>query len=229
MTSRSLLLLLLAAVTAQAHAAGPNPPGTVYIGGSLGFLKADGDSANCAQVAQPLDGYTSCNNHPYDVGVNVYVGYHYNPWLSLEGAFVNLGNSSTTVDGYNIYTSPVSGDVSHIPDSRDRRVHARAFTFSAIGSHRLGQWLSINGRLGAYLARTTVTNEDSTNAPPLVLGSSSAAHNVGLLYGAGLENELITDLHVRLDWTNFNKVGNNSINVKHDISMISIGLNYTFQ
>lgn len=176
----ALAILGMAAALVAAPAAGQGGDERgIYLGGSLGYSQYKDSCKNL---------FIPCEDH--DTAWRFFGGYQFNRNWAAEFGFGDFGE----VQGSGII--PAGGNATF-------RTHSYGFDLTGIGNLYITQRLSLFGRLGAYMGRTT-RDIEFTNFPNV----NDAKTNSGLTYGAGLGYDL-GRFGVRAEWRRYDNIGTN--------------------
>ena len=179
------VIALLAAGPAAAQAG--NERG-MYIGGSAGYSAYQ---SACENLLVPCDD---------DTGVGkIFVGYRWNKYWAAELGAGYLGKAKG------------SGDIAGV-GSGSFEQESYGGDISALGSIPIAGGLSVFGRLGVYLARTTV-DQQGTFFPT----QHDAKTQSAFTFGAGVAY-LLGPLGVRAEWQRYDNIGAPSIQ-KDDLDL----------
>jgi OmpA-OmpF porin, OOP family len=171
---------LLAAPAVQAQTTDPSG---IYLGGSLG---ASQYKDSCKGLTIP------CDNQ--DAAWRFFGGYQFNRNWAAEFGIGDFGEA--------VANGPIPAG-----GNGERKRHSYGFDLTAVGSVYITQRLSAFGRLGAYMARTSIDRQFE-NFPDS--NSNDGKTNSGLTYGLGAGYTL-GRFGVRLEWQRYDNVGPNSI------------------
>lgn len=194
----AVLALVAAAITGPAAAQGADPSG-IYLGGSIGYSQY---KDSCKELTIPCE--------DTDTAFRLFGGYQFNRNWALELGFGDFGEMEANG------TIPAGGN-------GQRKIHSYAFDLTGIGSVYLTQRLSLFGRLGAYMGRTSVDREFA-NFPSE--NTHDGKTNSGFTYGAGAAYTL-GYLGVRAEWQRYDNIGTNNIaggSGTDEVDVFSIGL-----
>jgi len=125
-----------------------------------------------------------------ETSLRLFGGYQFHRNIAVEGGYQYFGT----------YSRGSSGLVSN------------ALDVVAVGSWPITKELSVYGKLGGYLARTS-------SAP-------ASEDNSGLVYGLGGEWALSKDWSVRGEWQRYDNVGGGGLGFKTDIDVLSAAIVY---
>ena len=208
MLAKSIYSLLLA-MSVSSTSFAEELSSRFYIGGALGLSKNGIETSNltnpdvCAVVG------SSCTTDDKGRTFQIYAGANIFPYLSVEGAYNDLGNTGEVTDGTITATQETS-----------------ALTFSILGKLPVSEAFSVYGKIG--VARWETDSQ--------VINRSASDHGIDLTFGAGAEYKLNDDFTVRLSWDRYNNVGADrafldsagSRTVDVDVDVISVGVSYNF-
>lgn len=173
-------LAMVAALIAGPAAAQAKDESGIYLGGSVGYSQY---KDTCKNLFIPCD--------DDDTAYRVFAGYQFNRNWAAEVGYGDFG------DARGSGPIPAGGDATF-------KTHSYAFDLTAIGSVYLTQRLSLFGRLGVYMGRTT--RDIEFTAFPNVNDSKT---NSGFTYGAGLGYNLWR-FGLRAEWQRYDNIGTNS-------------------
>jgi Outer membrane protein beta-barrel domain len=146
-----------------------------YLGGGVGQFNVKVDDVDDTDDAiERLD--------DDDTSWKAFVGYRFNPYLSLEAAYIDFGGPSDRIEG--------SGS------SGDYKVEASGFAPYVIGTLPLGP-VELFAKVGYYFYDADLT-VDLDDLGGDVFRSSSSEED--LLYGAGVGMTFFEHLHGRLEY-----------------------------
>jgi len=186
-------LAIAAAATAAPAAAqqAANEKG-IYLGASAGYSQYQ---SACENLVIPCDDDTTA--------AKGFVGYRFNRYWAAELGGGKLGRAKG------------SGDIAGVgAGSFEQKSYGG--DLSALGSIPVVGGLSVFGRLGAYMVRTTVDQEVTG-----VGSTSDAKTQSGFTYGLGVAWQL-GFLGLRAEWQRYDNVGTNSIG-KDELDLFMLG------
>lgn len=190
---KGMWLAVLGLAAAAGPAAAQNEPRGIYLGGSAGYSVYQ---STCEISNVPCDDDSTA--------AKGFAGYRWNKHWAAEVAAGVLGKAKGSGD------LPAGGTGSFEEKSYGADL-------SALGSVPIVGRLSAFGRLGVYLARTTVDQESS------LFGSEHDAKTQGgFTYGLGLQYDL-GFLGVRAEWQRYDNIGAPSI-LKDDLDIYMLGV-----
>ena len=179
------MIALLAAGPAAAQAG--NERG-MYIGGSVGYSAYQ---SACENLLVPCDDDTAVGK--------IFVGYRWSKYWAAELGAGYLGKAKG------------SGDIAGV-GSGSFEQESYGGDLSALGSIPIAGGLSVFGRLGVYMARTTVDQQGTFFAT-----QNDAKTQSGFTYGAGVGLQL-GFVGVRAEWQRYDNIGVPSIQ-KDDLDL----------
>jgi OmpA-OmpF porin, OOP family len=174
----AVLGMLAALFAAPAAAQGSDASG-IYLGGSLGYSQY---KDTCKNLFIPCD--------DEDTAWRIFGGYQFNRNWAAELGFGDFGET------HGSGPIPAGGEAAF-------RTRSYGVDLTGIGTFYLTQRLSLFGRLGAYMGRTT-RDIEFTNFPNV----HEAKTNSGVTYGAGVGYNL-GRLGLRVEWQRYDNIGTN--------------------
>jgi OOP family OmpA-OmpF porin len=190
---KGMWLAVLGLAAAAGPAAAQSEPRGIYLGGSAGMSMYQ---STCEISAVPCDEDSTA--------AKGFAGYRWNRYWAAELAAGVLGKAKGSGD----LGGGATGSFEEKSYGGD---------LSALGSIPIVGGLSVFGRLGVYMARTTIDQEST------VLGSQhDAKTQSGFTYGAGLQYDL-GFLGVRAEWQRYDNIGAPSIQ-KDELDLYMLGV-----
>jgi len=189
-----------------------------YIGGSIGQsrvkLDTGGLSSDLAAAGMANTGFSA---NETDTGFKLFGGYRFHPNFAVEGGYAELGkfSASGTVTTFNFV--PIVPLPTKVTIEVGQGLH-----LTVVGNVPLANQFSVFGRLGAYNMRTEMKVTVSG------ISSSESARNTGFLLGAGVGYDFTRNVGMRVEWEQFNKVGDKDKTGQGDVGLLSVGLVYRF-
>ena len=189
-----------------------------YIGGSIGQsrvkLDTGGLSRDLAAAGMANNGFSA---NETDTGFKLFGGYRFHPNFAVEGGYAELGkfSASGTVTTFNFV--PIVPLPTKVTIEVGQGLH-----LAVVGNVPLANQFSVFGRLGAYNMRTEMKVTVSG------ISSSESARNTGFLLGAGVGYDFTRNVGMRVEWEQFNKVGDKDKTGQGDVGLLSVGLVYRF-
>lgn len=174
--NRSLLAVLVLAVGGAGGVAyAQDNTSGFYLGAGVGQFNVQIDDIDQTDEAiERLD--------DDDAAWKAFVGYRFNPYIAVEGAYVDLGNPGSRTDA-----SGSSGDF---------RVRLKGFAPYVIGTLPLGP-IELFGKIGYYFYDVDLRVDiDDPLAPDI----DSSKSNEDLLYGVGIGATVLQHLNLRLEY-----------------------------
>lgn len=166
---------LLAASLSSVAMAQENPTG-FYVGG--GFGRFNLDINNVSDFGSGVSSAVNDNDNTY----KLFAGYRLAPFLSLQAAYVNLGNPGDAIS-----SSGTNGRYG---------VKMDGFAPSAIGTIPIGP-LELSGELGYYYYNVDVRTNLGNPGSQFVTSSHSRSD---FFYGAGLGITVLDHLNVKAEY-----------------------------
>ncbi len=212
-TSIALALGSLASLAAP-HALAQETTGW-YAGASAGRSATHIDDARITSglAAQGLGGI-SISDDDRSTGYKVFGGYQFNPYLSVEAGFVNLGHF-----GYRATTAVP-------PGSLTGEMGVKGINLDLVGTFPLVGKLSALGRVGVTSLRTS-DHFVATGAVTMPYASANPSQrNNGIKAGIGLAYAFTPSLSMRVEAERYrvkDAVGN-----RGNVDLLSLGLVYRF-
>jgi OmpA-OmpF porin, OOP family len=136
-----------------------------------------------------------------DTATALFGGYRFNPYISVEAGYLNLGTAEYRSRG----TVNPPGPIASLPVGLDMDFESKGFTIAGIGSLPVGSVFDLHARLGLFIAET-----DLTVAAQVGNGRDSDTESLdsqNVLYGAGAAFHIGDHWSVSLDWTQYANVG----------------------
>jgi opacity protein-like surface antigen len=179
LVTATTLLLSLAAVPViangeSAHSTQNNPSGP-YLG--VGWGKFDLNIRNLSDVGTATSNIVKSNDDAW----KAFVGWRFNPYVAVEGAYIDFGkpNDRFTATGSN----------------GNYRVSLSGFAPSIVGSIPLGP-VELFAKAGSYFYNVKVRVDFDNPGPDL---NSSHSRN-DFLYGGGIGFTIANHLHLRAEY-----------------------------
>lgn len=216
MLKKTLAAALVAGLASTAVQAA-NWDGTAYIQGSVGQAKAEKPSF-VKQEARSL-GATNSKADRKDTAFKLIAGLKLTKYIALEGQYIDLGKAQ-----YKLHRNDI-GYQNKIKTS------TKGFGTNLVGTVPLNDF-SIFAKVGLHSLKTNFSDKDSQGYS----ATGSRTRWAGS-YGVGASYEFINNLAAVVEYERYHKVANTKVwagatrgkvSVKHDIDMLSAGLNYSF-
>jgi OOP family OmpA-OmpF porin len=176
----AILGMVAALIAGPAAAQGRDESG-LYLGGSVGYSQY---KDVCKNLFIPCDGN--------DTAWRLFGGYQFNRNWAAEFGYGDFG------EAHGSGTIPAGGNATF-------RTNSYGFDLTGIGNLYLTQRLSLFGRLGVYMGRTTRDIEYSAFPAS---NAHDAKTNSGFTFGAGLGYNL-GRVGVRAEWQRYDNIGTN--------------------
>jgi hypothetical protein len=199
------LLLAAAAATSWAQ------DGNGYVAVGLGQSKHDIDGCGSA---------FNCDDSAF--AWNFRAGYHFFPWLAVEGSYLDFG--AATVPGVLLNPPPNT-----VPIPVDSDARAFGFVASLVGRVPVGP-VSLMGRVGwgaitgKFAGNAAV--QDVTTGQIQHFNAMSRDTSGQFVYGVGIGFEFARTWSARVDWDRTK--ADDGLNPKFDVEMITAGIGYRF-
>ncbi|MEZ5479776.1 MAG: outer membrane beta-barrel protein [Thiolinea sp.] len=193
-------------------AGGLQTGGSAYIGAGVGKTHSNADVNDFTSPSYCHHAKSKCRADKNDQSWQLYGGYKVSPFMAVEGAYVNLGQTANLSDGKVRGTQDTKG-----------------VSLSAVGKVPMGA-ASVYGKAGVYHWNSDVTlrhdqqreRADGSGTDPVI--------------GAGLEYQFNERWSGRVGWDRYYNVGksNDMINkhgvntLKTDVDVYGVGLSFDF-
>ena len=177
--------------------------GTIYLGGNVGQSSTDYSSDKCSQ-----DVGFDCTTDTSDTAIKLNAGYHITPQLAAEMGYIDMGKVNLTFPQFG---------------SAGGEIKSHAIYLDAVGTLPLQTGgLALTGRIGLFSSDTTFSVHGGG-------GSASDSQSASdLNFGVGLEMPFNKNLSGKLELERFDSVGKGGGNSGANISVFSVGINYSF-
>lgn len=195
-----------------------------YIGAGAGQSKA-GNAGSCSDLNGVFLPGFDCTSNDTSTGWKLFAGYQFNPYLALEGGYVDLGNFKISASG-NFAGPPLPPG----PGTASGSDKASGFSFDAVGTLPINEQFGLIGRLGlfAWTLDASATASQTNAVPTLSATSSDKPSGTSLDYGVGVKYDFNSVAAVRAEYQRFKNIGNDNTG-KSDIDLISASLLYRFK
>ena len=214
----SALLVTVAAVAPAAHAA------DWYVGGSIGGTYIDVSSSEIEQAFRVDDDFvaTGTSLDDTDVGWKAYVGYRLFPVLSVEGAYVDLGEATFRTT---IVEAPPPFD-SITPFDIRARAAADGPQLTVLAHLPLTDRLEVLGRVGMFRWKADFRERIAETGATRV---DLSEDDIDLVYGLGVQLALNDSFGTRIEWERMEGVGEGvGGRSGRDVDFFSVGLTLGF-
>lgn len=171
-----------------------------YVGGAFGQAKHR-DACEDANI--------SCDDK--DSGWRIFGGYQFNPYIAVEAAYTDLGESSA------------SGVIGGITASANFEV--TAWEVAAVGSFPVMDRLSLYGKLGLYRAEVEVSGTATFGG--FTVPVSTEESNADVTFAFGVKFNITRSLAVRAEWQRYLNVGGEDTG-ESEVDLLSIGVLFRF-
>lgn len=136
-----------------------------------------------------------------DTAFSVFGGYRFNPYIAVEGSYVDFGAAEYRAIG----TVNPPGPAVSAPASVDLDVESKGLTVAGLASLPLGDFVDLHGRLGFMFAdtdlsvRVSIANGRGTD--------SESLESTSVYFGLGAGFHLGEHWSLSVDWTRYDNVG----------------------
>jgi OOP family OmpA-OmpF porin len=183
-----------------------------YVVGAVGQTTTDLDTSAVEGPSAGKPGFSSTTDGS-DTGYKLQLGYKFNPYLAVEGGYVNLGRASYQAKQVGV------GQLSH-------SFRAQGLNVAAVGILPLGERFSLFAKGGLLMAQAesdeTLTKYGYTTT--YSFRSSKLSENLGV--GMGFDLTKRVALRAEYDW--FHNVGDKDKTGQANIAMLSAGVVFKF-
>jgi len=136
-----------------------------------------------------------------DTSLSLFAGYQFNPFISVEAGYVDLGaaeyRSTATVNP--------PGPIASLPTTLNVDVESTGFTLAGLGRLPLGSAFDLHGRLGFFFSQTDLTVTGNTG--PDTSSETRTLDSIGGFYSVGGGFTFGQHWSLSLDWTRYDNVG----------------------
>jgi OmpA-OmpF porin, OOP family len=208
-TSNFLISALALGASLSAHA-------QFYAGGSVGRsdISVDGNQKSNEFLDLGFNGATTTTSDN-DTAYRLFGGYMFNPYLSVEAAYVDFGrfDFQTVVDP--------AGSLTGKPKINGGEL-------SIVGRFPIGDQFAVYGRAGLFYARTRTTYT-ADGSVELITGSESQRKNSTKgAYALGASYAFTSNVSLRAEWARYTGLGDDLVGFRSSANLISIGAVYSF-
>ncbi len=183
-----------------------------YGGANIGRSSATIDDARITSgLAATGLTTTSIANRDRSNAYKIYGGYQFNPYISLEGGYFDLGKF-----GFKANTLPLG--------TLDGNIRLRGFNLDAVGTLPLSEKFSALGRIGINntQARDSFTGTGAVN----VINPNPSKRDTNYNFGVGVQYAFNDALAMRAEIERYRI--NDAIGNRGNVDVVSIGLVYRF-
>jgi OOP family OmpA-OmpF porin len=217
----TLALSLATLAVATALPINAQAEGNWYVLGAAGATSTSGRKAQTDTTISNLGitAFTSQGDED-DQGHKLQLGYRFNPYLAVEGGYMDLGRFT--------YSARSSAP---LVATRDGSLKMNAWNLDVVGSYPLGSQFSVFGKLGVAAHRAKFHCEGTGIA---CSNPSRKASGTSLHYGVGVEWAFSPNWFARAEYEVVKKVGDpfNATGTtgtsRADVKLGSIGIGYRF-
>ena len=158
----------------------------------------------------------------------IFAGYRFNPYIAVEGGYINLGATEYRFSGQ---VNP-PGPTSSIPASLSMDIESTGITLSGLGSIPLTSIFDLHGRLGFFISDTEL--KVRTNIEASTASESETLDSESVFFGVGGAFHIGNHFTVSLDWTRYDNVGDEDedddpdTEAGIDIDLLSVSASFRF-
>jgi len=156
-----------------------------------GYLTANVGSTIYSNASSQIISSVSFIN-PYTIGIGG--GYHLNPYLSLEGGYSHM-NESTITTTYITF-----------PRTATEKLKASSLRIAVVGSLPIGEKFELLGFLGAANTQIDYTASLTGTGFPADVVQSASARKTNLMYGLGAQLNFNKRISLRAQYLDLGKV-----------------------
>ena len=205
-----------------AHA---SEPSGWYVGGAVGSSKYDASKSNLDSsvktvVAIAVPGFSatnfSSNLSNNKTGYKLQLGYQFNPYLAVEGGYVDLDNVN--------YSSNFSVGLGS--GTFKTSLRSSGWNTNIVGALPVSEKLSLLGKVGFIDAKveTTFGGTATVGGVTTPISFSTSSTKWKPVYGLGASYSITNNIAVRGEWDRYSKLGDAEI----DVDLLSVGVVYKF-
>ncbi|BAU47503.1 flagellar motor protein MotB [Sulfurifustis variabilis] len=156
---------------------------------------------------------SSSSDDGTDTSVKLFLGYRFNRYFGIEGAFVDLGDFDASASA----TDAAFGDTLTVRTELD----FFAFSFAGLAHLPVSRSFSVYGKFGFYAWDLDLT--ERVRLPGFATSTARASDDGSdFVYGAGLEWDIGRQFAVRAEWERYNEVGEGSLAGEDDIDVVGV-------
>jgi len=205
------LASIAALVATSAHAA--EDPG-FYLGADGGVTRADTRIVNFDEFLGDTVGLPDESSlDDRDTTYGITAGYRFDTWLAVEASYLDLGQVKYQAE----FT-----DVASVGAT----LETAGLALSALVSGDMGKFDPF-ARLGIFYADTE-GNLSATTAAGESDSVSASNSSEEFFWGLGADYQFADHWSARIEYRNFDKVGDSSSPVTADVNTLNLGVIYTF-
>ncbi|MBA3903537.1 MAG: hypothetical protein C0522_07685 [Rhodocyclaceae bacterium] len=203
----------LAAIALLTLSAAPVFAGDIYVVGSVGRSSADinKNDIDSALVSAGATGVSSSLDKN-DTGYKLQLGYQFNQNFAVEGGYIDLGKAT--------YSASFTGG------SASASVKATGWNVAAVGILPINDAFSVFGKVGTIDAK--VEANVSASGPGGTASGSASATKWKTLWGVGATYNISKQVGVRVEYEQFNNLGDKNTTGEADVSLVSAGVVFKF-
>jgi len=195
-----------------------------YIGAGAGQSRAN-NAASCSDLNDVFLPGFDCTSNDTSTGWKLFAGYQFNPYLAVEGGYVDLGNFKISASGN--FAGPPLPPGPGMASGSDK---ASGFNLDAVGTLPINDQFGLIGRIGvfAWSLDASATASQTNAVPTLSASTSDKPSGTGADFGVGAKFDFNGVAGVRVEWQRFKSIGNDTTG-KSDVDLISASLLYRFR
>jgi hypothetical protein len=196
----------------------------VYLGVNAGKSHIDVGDVSQGFASVP----TTFSKNESGTALAFALGYRFNPFIALEGAYADYGKATVTADhGFTIANATFT--------NIDANVAMKGSVAALVLSVPAGNW-EFSTRLGAYFANTKISVhvrylESGGGFSPSVIFDRTqdiSASSTETLATLGVGYTVADHYHLKLEWTRIPKVGDKEKTGEGDVTALTLGFQYRF-
>lgn len=187
-----------------------------YVGASVGQSKASFRGTSQADQLLDLgfeDAATTLDDK--DTAHRLYGGYRLHRHLAVELTYVDLGKSS-------IHSTVVPTGL------LDASVRTSGAELSAVGLWPLADRFTLFARAGTLAARTRASYSSGGSVRLIEGERNQTKRSTKLMYGAGATYDFTPNLGMRVEWSHYDKLGNDLTGGEFNARVLSAGIQWRF-
>lgn len=202
-----IAIALLSASMAPAYA------GNLYLVGSVGESEFDGRKSDIDQALTDA-GATNVSSSldKKDTAYKLQVGYQFNPYLAVEGGYVDLGKMK--------YAASFTGG------NANASIEAKGWNVAAVGILPLNESFSLFAKAGVIDAKVKL--KVSASGPGGTASATGDSTDWKGTWGLGATYNFNKQLGLRVEYEKFDNLGNEDKTGKGDVDLISAGVVFKF-
>jgi len=191
-----------------------------YLGAGVGQTNiSTGDLANDIASEFRAAGITnvSSDENDRDTGWKIFAGYQFNPYLAVEGGYVDFGK-------YDVNATGMAGTAAV---NVNGEVDSQAMFFDVVGHLPANESFSVFGKVGLAFTRTDASASGNVGNFFSVSASDSENEVVPKL-GIGFRYNITKQIGIRAEYEYYFNVGKSDTTGESDIEMWGAGMTFHF-